>query len=215
MPKKQIYFVRHGETEWNKERRFQGGSDIPLNDAGRLQARSLALRIGAWRDVELFSSTLSRAHDTAEMLASACGGVVKLRGGLTEMRFGAWEGITIFEAKSRDSQKFREWEQNPFRYTPPGGESFEAIRSRLLPVLEEALDSKAERTLLVSHGGIIRAALSILLGLSTEAVWKVRLLNCSVTAIESGRRGVVLLFLNDSIHTSMPANLVAEIPFPA
>ncbi len=213
--KKHLYFVRHGKTEWNGQYRFQGKSDIPLNDEGCAQAKKLALRIGGWKDARILSSTLSRAFTTAEILAASCSGTVEPRAGLAEMGFGAWEGLSIFEAEATDPQKFREWKRNPFECTPPGGELFPDIRVRLSEVLDEALASESERLLLVSHGGIIRAALSLLLELSTESVWRMKLSNCSVTGVETGRRGNSLVFLNDEIHTLLPAEILPNIPFPA
>ena len=213
--KKHIYFVRHGKTEWNGQYRFQGKSDIPLNDEGRAQANSLALRIGAWKDARILSSTLSRAFTTAEILAAACCGTVEPCTGLSEMGFGVWEGLSIFDVEASDPQGFREWKRNPFECIPPGGELFSDIRVRLSEVLDEALASESERTLLVSHGGIIRAALSLLLELSTESVWRMKLSNCSVSGVETGKRGNSLIFLNDDIHTLLPAEILPNIPFPA
>lgn len=215
MTKKHVYFVRHGKTEWNGQYRFQGKSDIPLNEEGRRQARSLASRLGGWSGARMLTSPLSRAFETSAILAAVCGTVSETREGLSEMGFGVWEGLSIFETESSDPHAFREWKRNPFHFVPPGGECFPEIRRRLLPVLEEALSSDKERVLIVSHGGIIRAALSLLLDLSQESVWRMKLSNCSVTAVESGKRGNSLVFLNDDIHTVLPAAILPNLPFPS
>ena len=213
--KKHLFFVRHGKTEWNGQYRFQGKSDIPLNEEGRLQAQSLASRLSGWSGVRILTSPLSRALETSAIIAAACGAVAEPQEGLSEMGFGAWEGRSIFETETSDPQAFREWKNNPFKFVPPGGEGFPEIQCRLLPVLDEALSSVQERILLISHGGIIRAALSLLLDLSQESVWRMKLSNCSVTAVESGKRGKSLLFLNDDIHTVLPAVFLPNLPFPS
>ena len=215
MTKKHLYFVRHGKTEWNGQYRFQGKSDIPLNEEGRLQAQSLASRLGGWSGVRMLTSPLTRALETSDIIASACGAVSERKEGLSEIGFGAWEGLSIFETESSDPHAFREWKRNPFHFVPPGGECFPEIQNRLLPVLQEALSSVQERILVVSHGGIIRAALSLLLDLSQESVWRMKLSNCSVTAVESGKHGTSLVFLNDDIHTVLPAAILPNLPFPS
>ncbi|NCC58112.1 MAG: histidine phosphatase family protein [Synergistales bacterium] len=213
--KKHLYFVRHGKTEWNGQYRFQGKSDIPLNEEGRLQAQSLASRLGGWSGVRILTSPLSRALETSDIIAEACGAVSERQEGLSEMGFGSWEGLSIFETESSDPNAFRDWKHNPFQFIPPGGECFPEIQNRLLPVLDEALSSVQERIFIVSHGGIIRAALSLLLDLSQESVWRMKLSNCSVTAVESGKRGKSLVFLNDDIHTVLPAAILPNLPFPS
>lgn len=213
--KKRLYFVRHGKTEWNGQYRFQGKSDIPLDEEGRRQAHSLASRLGDWSGARMLASPLTRAFETSALLAAACGVVPEPREGLSEMGFGVWEGLSIFEIESSDPHAFREWKRNPFKFVPQGGECFPEIRRRLLPVLEEAISFDKERVLIVSHGGIIRAALSLLLDLSQESVWRMKISNCSVTAVESAKRGASLVFLNDDIHTVLPAAILPNLPFPS
>lgn len=213
MAKRHIFFVRHGSTDWNNALRFQGRSDIPLNDEGRAQARRLALRSGGWRDARLFCSALSRARETADILSASCGCEVVPRDGLLEMGFGDWEGHSMLELEKRDPEAFREWRRSPFERTPPGGESFAEIRSRLLPVLEEASACDEERVVIVSHGGVIRAALAILVGMSLDSTWRVKLSNCSVTAVESGSRGFSLVFLNDCLHLDVAEEILPKIAF--
>jgi alpha-ribazole phosphatase/probable phosphoglycerate mutase len=214
--KKHLFFVRHGKTEWNGQYRFQGRSDVPLNEEGQKQAEALAVRIRTWKDACFFTSTLSRAAETARILSSGCRSErLEKREGLSEMSFGVWEGLSIFEAETADPDAFRKWKQSPFEHIPPGGEPYPEIMNRVSAVLDEALSSKEERIVLVSHGGIIRAALSILLGLSPSSVWKMKLSNCSVTAVESGKRGCSLVFLNDDLHTLLSSEILPDIPFPA
>ena len=212
MSKRLIFFIRHGRTDWNDSSRFQGRTDVPLNDAGRAQAASLAARMRDWRGTVLYSSTMSRAFETAQILSANCGGLIEPREGLVEMGFGDWEGRTFMELEKSATEHFHSWRANPFGNVPQGGETFEAIRARLKPVLDEVLREDAARVAVVSHGGVIRAALCMLLNLSGETAWRMRLGNCSVTGIEKGRRGISLLFLNDGVHTLVGGDGEAFLP---
>ena len=215
LARRRVFFIRHGRTAWNEAMRFQGRTDVPLDEAGRSQAESLAARMAGWRGLRLYSSTLSRAMETARIISEACDGTIEPRDGLVEICFGEWEGMTLPEVKSADPDYVVRWRRNPFECVPPGGETFEAIRERLAPVLDEAFEADG-RVAVVCHGGIIRAALYMLLCLSGEAAWRTRLGNCSVTGVEAGKRGMSLLFVNDCVHSFVDdgdRGILPGIPF--
>lgn len=204
MSKKRILMVRHGKTEWNEQARFQGRTDVPLDDDGRAQARLLSARLKDWRPQIIYSSPLSRALETAEVIASGHENLPPvLLGGLSEMGFGAWEGRLIRDIIAADGDEFRRWMESPFESPPPGGETFDSVEFRVRAALEEIMSAEAERIVAVSHGGIIRAALAMLLGVSPAAVWRMKITNCSVTAFDIDKRGISLAFLNDDIHTGL------------
>jgi 2,3-bisphosphoglycerate-dependent phosphoglycerate mutase len=139
--------ARHGETDWNREFRIQGSSDVELNDLGREQARALADELA---DVELdaiYASDLSRARATAEAVAATKDLPVKLDPRLRERAFGSWEGLTREDIEER----FRPDDR-------PDGETNEEVRARVLAAIEEiAARHPREQVLVVSHGGALNA----------------------------------------------------------
>jgi broad specificity phosphatase PhoE len=103
-----LLLVRHGETDWNRDGRWQGGSDTRLNDLGREQARALAEQLDGDIDV-LYSSDLARARETAEIVAAKLGLEVRLDPRLRERGFGSWEGLTMPEIEERFAESHRRW----------------------------------------------------------------------------------------------------------
>jgi 2,3-bisphosphoglycerate-dependent phosphoglycerate mutase len=142
-----ILLARHGETEWNREGRFQGWADPPLNDAGRTQARELAERLRDTPFDAVYSSDLRRAHETADIVAAPHDVPVVTDPGLREIDVGSWSGLTRREIEERF----------------PGadhhdGESREDHLARVLAAVERiARAHVGERILIVSHGGSLRA----------------------------------------------------------
>lgn len=216
MSKKRILLVRHGKTEWNGLSRFQGKTDVPLDEEGRSQARSLAMRLGQLSPFPaVFSSSLSRAEETARIIVSGRSGTdVSIHEGVSEMSFGAWEGHSMHEIESRDPESFRKWKESPFEFLPPGAEPFPSLESRVRRALGEVSSAGQELILVVTHGGIVRAALAILLSLPLASVWRMKISNCSVTGIDVGKRGASLAFLNDDLHTLVDPSEALKLPFP-
>jgi broad specificity phosphatase PhoE len=145
-----IILARHGETDWNRERRWQGHSDRPLNDTGREQAEALAADLADEPIAAVYSSDLVRAHETARIVAERLGLDVVTVPGLRERRFGSWEGLQDVEVE----RLF------PGVKGAPDAEPREEMARRVLESLERIADSNDGRTVLViSHGGPIRAVL--------------------------------------------------------
>lgn len=150
-----IYLARHGETSWNRQKRWQGQSDIPLNDTGKSQAKALALTVGALGIEATYSSQLLRAKETAEIAAAELG--IPYAGHdarLAERSFGKFEGLTRAEVELRYPKQWRLYQADR-RELPPGGESFDALIERLRPALLAQL--KEPPVLIVTHGGCMRS----------------------------------------------------------
>ncbi len=123
VPKKRLLLVRHGKTEWNGLSRFQGKSDVPLNDEGKCQAELLAARLEAWHPDALFSSPLSRPGKPRRLLLPATPRISPvLLEELSEIGFGSWEGRSIHEIESADPESFRRWKDSPFDIPLPGAD---------------------------------------------------------------------------------------------
>jgi broad specificity phosphatase PhoE len=145
-----IILARHGETDWNLERRWQGHSDRPLNETGLAQAEELATELAGEPIAAVYSSDLVRAHETARIVAARLGLDVVAVPGLRERQFGSWEGLRDVEVEHRF----------PGAHGPPDGETREEMLRRVLESLEAiAAAHDGETVLVVCHGGPIRAAL--------------------------------------------------------
>jgi len=151
--------ARHGETDWNRESRFQGHADTPLNESGREQARGLAERLAGEKIDAIYASPLSRARETAEIVGRRLGLGIETAEGLREVDVGSWSGLTRTQIEERFPEGFRRWLQ--FDHGWDDGESYEALGARVLLTLREiAGRHPRKRVLVVSHGGPMRAALA-------------------------------------------------------
>ena len=195
-----LILVRHGETAWNTERRWQGQLDIPLNGKGQWQARRVAQALADRPITRLISSDLQRAHATAKSIAAVCGRPVTTDRRLREMSFGAWEGLTYSEIMDSDAESYKQWKENPAANTPSGGEGLEAAARRVGQVWREIEQVDAETIVLVSHGGTLRILLRYLLGLPPEAYWQFKIDNASLSHVQIRPTGNTLVSLNDIRH---------------
>ena len=171
MPTPTIYFVRHGETDWNAEQRFQGQKDIPINANGRKQAarngQTLKGLLKKPADFDYVSSPLGRACETMEIIRQTLGLPARgysIDGRLKEVSYGEWEGLTTQEIKASTPGKRRERKAKKYSFVTPGGESYEMLLERVnawLPYVE--LDS-----VVTCHGGIIRVLMHHLGGIDAE-----------------------------------------------
>jgi probable phosphoglycerate mutase len=163
-----ILLARHGETDWNSERRWQGHADRPLNDVGREQARELAeTLVGRALDV-VYSSDLVRAHETALIVAARLGLPVEVDACLREVDVGDWAGRLLTEIEQNDPEGFQRWRQG--RKAWNGGESYEEMGERVVAaVLRLAARHPGQTVLVVTHGGSIRACRATAAGLDYAA----------------------------------------------
>jgi len=154
-----ILLVRHGETDWNRENRFQGRADPPLNQTGRAQAVDLSVTLAAEPLAAFYSSPLRRALETAEIVAAAHGQAAVTIDALREVDVGSWEGLTRTEVEERYPEQFARWLDHEQGYED--GESYEQLTGRVIPALFALAETHpGERILVVTHGGPIRAALA-------------------------------------------------------
>ena len=173
MPAPTIYYIRHGETQWNADGRLQGVQDVPLNDLGREQAAhagkvlsDLLERDGHdRRELPFVSSPLGRARSTMELVR----GVLELPprdyaidDRLREIGYGTWEGATLAQMQASDPELFARRQVEKWTVAPPGGESYVAVQQRMT----EWYNSIKGDTVTVAHGGTARA-LMVALGFET------------------------------------------------
>lgn len=196
-----ILLIRHGETEWNEGRRYQGQVDIPLSQRGQWQADCLASRLAAIKIEAIYSSDLARARDTAYAIASRHNLELQLTTELRELNFGQWEGKTFEQIKTEFPPYAQQWLRDPAQVKIPGGESFTQLLDRSLNWVKMAIQQHPDQTLaLVAHGGTLRVMLCGLLGLPLERMWVLRMDNASLSMVEVWDKGTVLTLLNDTAH---------------
>ena len=181
---------RHGQTLWNAERRFQGQSDVPLDETGEAQAERAARLLAALRPDLIVSSDLSRAASTAAPLARLTGLEVNLDKDLRERSGGSWEGLTDTEIRERYPDEHATW-------TPPDGEPAAAVADRVAGALRRTVTAVSEQVtgrdglaVVVSHGAALRLGMSRLLGMPDDLVSVLGpLSNCSwsVLGVRYGR----------------------------
>ena len=171
-----IVLVRHGETDWNRERRFQGHADVPLNDAGRAQAAELAARLDGERFSKIYTSPLRRAAETAEIMSARLGVEVEPHPALKEVDVGSWSGLSAPEVEARYPDGYARWLADRCAGWEDG-ESYEELASRVVAGLHEIAGRHGgEQVLAVTHGGPIRSALAGAKGVSADGI--ARLANC-------------------------------------
>lgn len=183
-----IYFVRHGETIWNKEKKIQGQSDIPLNGYGKELGEITAK---ALKDISfdiVYSSPLIRAKETAEILLKNRNLEIHEDPRLVEMSFGEGEGESLPEIHTHPEMKLHNFIHNPGQYTPPaGGETFEELYDRCKNFIEEIIlpaEKKYDCMLVVGHGALIRGFIHNINNRPSKDFWIVTHKNCSVTIVD-------------------------------
>src|SRR3989338_332856 len=140
-----LVLVRHGETDWVREHRYQGSTDVLLNRNGRNQAKALARYLKKYKPAAVYSSQLTRAKETAKLIASACGKRFQLDSRLNEVSFGEWEGMFHRAILKCSPKKARAWYRGSWSSRPPGGESIQSLGRRVSFFLRD-LVKKYEKT---------------------------------------------------------------------
>ena len=161
----ELLLIRHGETDWNRERRFQGHADPPLNEAGREQARELAGLLAGEQSEAVYSSDLRRARETAEILAARLDAEVVALRELREIDVGSWQGLTWPEIEERHPDGAERWHRDGHGWE--SGETYEALGERIVAALRSiAARHPGQRVLVVGHGGTVRATRAFVEGVS-------------------------------------------------
>ena len=164
-----LLLARHGETEWNREERYQGHADPPLNETGRAQAEQLAEQLAGEPLEAVYSSDLRRAADTAEIVGARIGLRVEREPGLREIDVGSWQGLTKAQIDGR----------------PWDGETYEHHSERVTRALREIAARHPDgRVLVVSHGGSLRRVQEAVLGEPLPVVQHCTVWTCS---LENGK----------------------------
>ncbi|MEA2081183.1 MAG: glucosyl-3-phosphoglycerate synthase [Elusimicrobiota bacterium] len=158
----EIIFLRHGETNWNREKRIQSRQNIPLNANGKKQARHAARTLKNEKICAVYSSPLARALDTAMAIADKHGIPVRKDKRLLEISHGRWSGKKESWLNGKYPEKYKKWKTEPWNHLPPGAESWQELKKRLGAFISYVKKAHSgEKILVVAHRGAIAAALTI------------------------------------------------------
>ena len=199
----ELVVLRHGRTAWNAAGRFQGHTDVSLDEAGRAQARALAALLAGEEFDLAFSSDLARARETAEIVLAGRGLALMLEPRWREMQFGTWEGLAWPEIVARYPDLASRSATKPKFYTPDGGETFEALCARVRSALEsidarvgERAVAKNAGVLVATHAGPLHALLHVALGEDEAAALAVKFVPASLTRLRFEPSAAQVLELN-------------------
>ena len=202
-----VLLVRHGETPWNREGRYQGRTDIPLSADGEAQVRALALRLAHLPIAIAISSPLSRAKRTAEAILAGRSVALELDEGLLEISHGGWEGQLASDIELAHAEMFGAWRERPGRDVPagPGAETLGQVEDRAWPVLLGACArlGSDDTVLIAAHDAVNRALICRVLGLPLTRVWTFRQAPATLNVLSgTSFPELQLVRLNDSEHAS-------------
>ena len=196
-----LVLIRHGESTWNHEHRIQGQLDPPLSDRGREQALLLSRRLAARRPEAIYASDLRRAVETAEPIAEATGVPVRPESGLREIFLGEWEGLHTTELARRYPEAWAAWTVEPDWDLVPGGEAAAEFETRVGATLDAILAHHSHgETIVVTHGGVIQAALHRIVGRPSRGIFPFRISNASITVVEKRDGRSIIAGVNDVGH---------------
>jgi alpha-ribazole phosphatase len=197
-----LILVRHGHTIYNEENRYQGQSDIPLNEKGLEQAKLLRKRFKNEKIEIIFSSDLKRAFQTAEEIVKGRNIKIIKDERLREINYGVFEGLNVEEIKSKYNEILENWWNQPFKTRIPKGEKLKDLEKRVSQFLKEIFNKyKHKNVMIVSHSGPLRIIVLKCLNLPLSLIRSIRFDNASVSIVEIERKiGGVLSLLNDTSH---------------
>ncbi len=202
-----LILVRHGQTEWNRLRRYQGQSDIELNETGIIQAQLAAKRLANERIDSIYCSDLKRARQTAEIIASKHQMIDAIHKSplLREMNFGDYEGHTFDQMDPKFQLIFSAdptWRSSGPNVRSPNGESIADLAARVKQFTRKMLSKHApdETIIIAAHGGPLQVLICQLLEIGLDHWWQIRLSGASISIIETYPQGTSVVLLNGISH---------------
>jgi phosphoserine phosphatase len=183
--KLRVFVVRHGETQWVRERRFAGCRDIPLVDEGRRQCVAAGRALADSGVTAVYSSPLERARASAELIAQPHNLPVRIAPAFTEMAYGPWEGLTREEARSQFPEAWDQWRSTPHLMELSGAETLSGVAARVAAGVAELQQAHAGQAIvLVSHSIVARVMVLDALGLGLDRIWTLDATPTGITEIE-------------------------------
>ena len=196
-----IFLIRHGETEWNRQNRLQGKSDVHLSPEGIHQAMTLAEHLPFKHADAIYSSDLSRAFETAKIIAEKFNLKVKTMPELRETDFGDWEGRFISELFEESPKSFGKFFTDPERCHPPHGETFLEAQARVMIGIREIIANHDDQNIVVvSHGAIIRLIIGAALDMPIHKMWAIGQFNMALNVLRVDDGEITVELMNSTAH---------------
>ncbi len=168
----QLILVRHGQTEWNKQKRIQGSLDIPLNNEGEKEARRFTIELSKFKINRVYSSPASCSFSTACEIAAPHKVKVKKLKELRELNHGVWEGLLLADIKKRYKKQYSIWKTSPASGKPPKGETLREAYDRSISAVHKIIDKhKGENICIVSHDLVLSLIKCYLKNIDLDKVW--------------------------------------------
>lgn len=200
-----VLLLRHAQTTFSKANRFTGASDIPLNETGTTQAQLLSDRLQAAKQQVtcVYSSSLRRSVETADIIARRYSLPVQRVPAFNELDYGLWEGLTRSDVLEKFPDEYKKWLDNPGLVAPPGGETGESVAQRAMPALSEFVaQSENDTIIIVAHKAVNRVLICLGLGipLARSRVAVAQEEACLNVLVFDSSTGMLLKKLNDTSH---------------
>jgi broad specificity phosphatase PhoE len=214
-----VYLVRHGETTWNVERRFQGQLDVELSKIGLRQAEAVAKWLAAQpvRFAAIYSSDLKRATRTALIIGGKLGLVPRLDPALREINVGEWQGLVASEIEERFPGQLKEWQEKIDSFTLPGGESIPIVQDRVYAAYQEIVEQhRGQAIIIVSHGAALAALMAALHDWDLVDTWhtkRARMGNThvSVAVFDHEQSKHEIIMMNSGEHLETPGDMSSTL----
>jgi phosphoserine phosphatase len=189
-----LFLVRHGQSDLNREGRFRGLTDAPLNEIGQKEAACAGAVLDGAGVSLIYTSPVPRALQTAQIIEGSIHAPVREEEGFTDVDYGEWQGLTVQEVRQRFGRAMMEsWIRDPEGFTFPGGDSMRSVESRLSPALMRAASNPDENVAVVSHLAILKLCFLIIMELPVDYFWKIDVYNGSVSMFSKGPDDVLRL----------------------
>ncbi len=208
---RRIYLLRHGHVETDG-RRYIGRTDLPLSPLGRDQALRLARDLAAAGATRIHSSDLRRALETARIIAAGLGLEIVIEPGLREIDLGAWDGRRIAEVRREDPAAYRQRGENLSGFRPPGGESFDDLARRVVPVFESIAAAGRGPAIIVAHAGVNRVIIADLLGMPRANVLRLGQDYGAFNVVECRSGEIVMREVNNIPFSRLPISGSSSSP---
>ena len=211
-----IFLIRHGETSWNKEGRFQGQIDIPLNENGKNQAKKTFEYLRNISFSKAFSSSMNRPYETARIIIQNNKDLkIEKIDSLIEINHGLWEGKLEIEIKEKWPSLLKNWHEKPEEVIMPEGESIKDVSKRSIKAFNKICLSQKDNdlTLLVAHDAVNKTLICNILGMNDSNIWKIKQGNGGITVIDLFKdpsKSPVISSLNITTHLGGIIDLTAS-----
>ena len=203
--------LRHGQTDWNRDRIFRGRADVPLNEVGCAEADAIGRALEGVRLDAVYASPLSRAVETARR---ASGRVPEAEEGFTDIHYGEWQGFPLEVVEKRYPETYQIWRSSPQRTRIPGGETLDEVRIRAMDALMRLSERHPEETtLIVSHRVVNKVLLCSVLGWDMSSFWRIRQDTCAINVFDCTPEAFVIHMVNDAGHLRTLQERLERIDF--